>query len=168
MKRLLSLIILLTLSMSVFGQVSKDTDLYKTILSKDDLLFNVGFNTCDIKKFEELLSETFEFYHDTSGFSDRSKFLDDLKNGLCKDPANYQSRRELIPESTEIFALRNKSELYGAIQNGVHKFFEKQGNRPEKFGSSAKFTHLWLLENGEWKLAKSYSFEHRMSDLPVP
>jgi metal-dependent amidase/aminoacylase/carboxypeptidase family protein len=161
MNILLSILIVLAFSISMFCQVGEDTELYRAVLSKDDLLFNVGFNTCDIKKFETLLSEKFEFYHDTDGFSDRSKFLADLKNGLCKDPANYQARRELIPQSTEIYALNSKTGLYGAIQNGVHQFFEKQGKGPEKFGSSAKFTHLWLLENGEWKLAKSYSFEHQ-------
>jgi hypothetical protein len=33
----------------------KNSELYKTILSKDSLHFNVGFNRCD-KQFEILLS----------------------------------------------------------------------------------------------------------------
>ncbi len=44
------------------AQVDKNSDLYKTIISKDSILFNVGFNTCDISKFEILLSEKFEFF----------------------------------------------------------------------------------------------------------
>src|SRR5690606_36011921 len=51
-------------------------------------------------------------------------------------------------------------EIYGAIQEGTHQFFESQTGQPERFGSSAKFTHIWLLENKEWKLSQSYSFEH--------
>jgi CubicO group peptidase (beta-lactamase class C family) len=159
-KYLIDLCIFLT-TYSAFAQVDKNSDLYKTIISKDSLLFNVGFNTCDISQFENLLSEKFEFFHDKEGISDKKEFLNDLRNGLCGDPDNYQARRELLHESTEIYALYNKGNLYGAIQVGVHQFFEKQRNKPEKFGSSAKFTHVWLLENGEWRLAKSLSFEHQ-------
>jgi hypothetical protein len=70
-----------------------------------------------------------------------------------------------MTESTAIFALYDDGILYGAIQEGVHQFFEKQLDQAEQFGSSAKFTHLWLLENGEWKLTKSLSFEHQKKRL---
>ena len=143
------------------AQVEQNSDLYKTILSKDSLLFDVGFNTCDIKQFEYLLSDNFDFYHDKSGISDKKKFLADFKNGLCVNPSSYQARRELLPMSTKIYALYNGGILYGAIQEGIHQFFEKQSEKPEEFGSSAKFTHVWNLENGEWKLIESLSFEHQ-------
>ncbi|MBU2046264.1 MAG: class A beta-lactamase-related serine hydrolase, partial [Bacteroidetes bacterium] len=159
-RTLFSLLFIFTLVIESQAQVDKNSDLYKTILSKDSLLFNVGFNTCDIPQFENLLSEKFEFFHDKDGISDKTKFLADFRNGLCKNPSEYQARRELIPGSTKIFALYKSGKLYGAIQEGVHQFFEKQTGKPEKFGSSAKFTHVWLLENDEWKLFKSLSFEH--------
>ncbi len=161
MKKIFLIIFIFATTFSAYAQVDKNSDLYKTILSKDSLLFNVGFNTCDITQFEELLSEKFEFFHDKDGISDKKTFLNDLRNGLCGNPANYQAKRELIAENTEIYALYNKEAIYGAIQVGVHQFFEKQVGKPEKFGSSAKFTHVWLLENGEWKLTKSLSFEHQ-------
>lgn len=159
----LSLIITLFFHANGGAQVDKNSELYKTIISKDSLLFDVGFNICDISQFENLLSEKFEFYHDIDGISDRKKFLNDLKTGLCRDPKNYQARRELLPESTEIYALHNKydqGKIYGAIQVGVHQFFEKQPGKPEGFGSAARFTHVWLLENEEWKLSRSFSYEH--------
>lgn len=165
MKKKLIVFCLFLSTYSTVAQLDKNSDLYKTILSKDSLLFNIGFNTCNMAQFENLLSEKFEFFHDKDGISDKKKFLNDLKSGLCGDPANYQARRELLPESTEIYALYNKEMLYGAIQVGVHQFFEKQVNKPEKFGSSAKFTHVWLLENGKWKLTKSLSFEHKVKQL---
>ncbi|WP_121376143.1 serine hydrolase [Flavobacterium endophyticum] len=145
------------------AQVEKTSELYKTIMSKDSLLFNIGFNTCDISQFENLMSENLEFYHDIGGRSDKKKFLKDFESGLCNDPKNFQARRELVPQSTEIYALydrENQGKIYGALQIGVHQFFEKQPSQPEKFGSSAKFSHLWLLESGEWKLSRSYSYEH--------
>lgn len=152
------------------AQVEKNSELYKTIMSKDSLLFNVGFNTCDISQFENLMSEKLEFFHDIDGVSDKKKFLKDLKGGLCRDSKNYQARRELLPESTEIYALNDKSnggKVYGALQLGTHQFFEKQTGQPEKFGSSARFSHLWLLENGEWELVKSYSYEHVTKQLEL-
>ncbi|WP_306568160.1 serine hydrolase domain-containing protein [Flavobacterium lindanitolerans] len=150
------------------AQVEKTSELYKTIMSKDSLLFNIGFNTCDVSQFENLMSEKLEFFHDIDGISDKKKFLKDFKGGLCRNPKNYQARRELLSGSTEIYALYEKSnggKLYGALQTGIHQFFEKETGQPEKFGSSARFSHLWLLENGEWKLVKSYSYEHVTKQL---
>lgn len=139
------------------AQVEKKSELYKTILSKDSLLFDVGFNNCDIKQFEALLSENLKFYHDKDGISDKKKFLFDLKNGLCKNPEIRQVNRFLIKESTEIFPLYKNGVLYGAVQNGEHVFSEKR----ESQAGIAKFTNVWQLENGEWKLATSFSFDHK-------
>lgn len=143
------------------AQVEKKSELYKVILSKDSLLFNVGFNTCDIKQFDNLLSEKFEFFHDKDSISYKKDFLYKLRNGLCKSPTTYQSRRELIIESTEIYPLYKNKVLYGSIQTGNHKFFETVSGKKESFASCAKFTHVWLLENGIWKLTKSLSYDHQ-------
>ncbi len=159
MKKLL-FILFLFLQFFTSAQVDKNSELYQTILSKDSLLFTVGFNTCDVSQFEKLTSENFEFFHDKDGISDKKKFINDLKNGLCGNPDNYQARRELVKESTKIFALYKEGKIYGAMQEGIHQFFEKQSGQTERFGSSARFTHVWLIENNEWKLAKSYSYEH--------
>ncbi|WP_029270554.1 serine hydrolase [Flavobacterium sp. KJJ] len=151
-----------------FSQEEKKSQLYKTILSKDSLLFNVGFNTCDISQFENLLSDNFEFYHDKDSISDKTKFLATLKKGLCGSPATYQSRRALVEGSTEIYPLYKKGVLYGAVQIGIHQFYEKSAqkneslaNAKENFGSTARFTHVWLLENGVWKLKRSLSYDHQ-------
>lgn len=151
-----------------FSQEEKNSPLYKTIMSKDSLLFNVGFNTCDISQFENLLSDNFEFYHDKDSISDKALFLKTLKKGLCVSPATYQSRRYLVPNSTEVFPLYKKGVLYGALQNGIHQFYERSAkkneslaNAKEQFGSTARFTHVWILENGVWKLKRSFSFDHQ-------
>lgn len=139
------------------AQVDKNTALYQTILKQDSLLFNVGFNTCDIKQFELLLSDSLKFYHDKDGFSDKAKFLADIKKWLCKDPGTRQVKRILLSESTEIFPLYKNEVLYAAVQNGVHMFYEAPGSQP----GIARFTHLWKLEQGAWKLATSLSFDHQ-------
>lgn len=155
-KQIFTLFLLLT-TFTAFAQVDKNSDLYKTILSKDSLLFDVGFNNCDIKQFEILLSENLKFYHDKDGISDKAKFLFDLKNGLCKNPETRQVKRFLVKESTEIFPLYKNGTLYGAVQNGEHLFSEKR----ESQAGIAKFTNVWQLENGDWKLATSFSFDHK-------
>jgi hypothetical protein len=151
----------ITISSLASAQVEQTSVLYKTILEKDSLLFNIGFNTCDISQFENLLSENFEFFHDKSGISDHKKFLNDLKNGLCKSPETYQSRRELIPEKTQVFPLYNQGELYGAIQYGEHRFYEKMEGKTEQYASTAKFTHVWIIEDGKWKLKSGLSYDHQ-------
>ncbi|WP_343636817.1 nuclear transport factor 2 family protein [Fluviicola sp.] len=160
MTKPLLVLLLTTLSLSASAQEGKESVLYKIILSKDSLLFNIGFNTCDISQFEKLVSENFEFFHDKSGVSDRKKFLSDLKSGLCKSPETYQSRRELVPGSSQVFPLYTNGELYGAIQHGEHRFYEKMEGKPEQYASTARFTHVWIIEDGKWKLKSGLSYDH--------
>ncbi|KIO52151.1 serine hydrolase [Flavobacterium hibernum] len=146
-----------------FSQEEKKPELYKTIMSKDSLLFDIGFNTCDISQFENLYTDDFEFYHDKDSVSNKTKFLYNLKNGICSPTRKYNYRRELVEGSTEIYPLHNKNGvLYGAIQMSTHRFYEKSPGKPEEPGSFAKFTHLWLLQNKSWKLARSLSYDHKM------
>src|SRR5688572_29482950 len=86
---------LLLASLPLFSQVEKTSVLYRTLKTQDSLLFNVGFNTCDIKPFEDLISKDFEFYHDNSGriFSKKA-FIKQVRDGLCK--LSYQPRRQLV------------------------------------------------------------------------
>jgi hypothetical protein len=160
-KNILTLIITLVFTLISKAQIDKDSELYKTILSKDSLLFNVGFNTCDISQFENLLSNNLEFLHDKDGISSKKEFLYNLRNGLCGSPEKYQSRRELINSSTEIYPLYKNDTIYGVIQNGTHRFYETIAGTGENFASSAKFSNVWLLENKQWKLTKSLSFDHQ-------
>ena len=160
MKKLFTILSILLTTFSAFAQVDKNSDLYKTVLAKDSLLFDVGFNHCDIKQFENLLSDNLKFYHDKDGISDKTKFLTDLKNGICNNQTNRQVERFLVKESTEIFPLYKNGVLYGAVQNGEHKFSEKR----ESQGGIAKFTNVWQLESGEWKLTTSFSFDHQADE----
>lgn len=160
-KKLILIGLFFATSISVFGQEVKTLELFKTIKSRDSLFFNVGFNTCDIKHIENLLSNKFEFFHDKVGVSFKKEFIHNLKNGLCISPKTYQSRRELVANSTEIYPLYKDNILYGIIQIGIHKFYETIDGKEETYASTAKFTHVWLLENGEWKLTKALSYDHQ-------
>ena len=135
-------------------------ELFTLLKQKDSLLFKVGYDQCDIQQFEQLLSDNFEFYHDKSGFTfSKVRFIDDVKNGLCKLP--YKARRELVEKSLEVFPLTKNGTLYGAIQNGVHKFYATEKNGEEYLTSTAKFTSVWVLEQGKWKLSRVLSYDHK-------
>jgi len=144
------------------AQADRDSDLFRALFTCDSLLFNVGFNTCDISQFERLVSEDFEFYHDQSGItSSKGAFIAGTREGLCK--IDYQPIRRLVESSLQVFPLKTNGRLYGAVQSGEHRFYAKYPDRAEaELTSEAQFTHLWLLEAGEWKLARVLSFDHEM------
>lgn len=151
-----------------FSQEEKNSELYKIIMSKDSLLFNIGFNSCDMSQFENLFTDDLEFYHDKGGMSDKAVFISNFKKGLCGSPETYKSRRYLVPNTTEIYPLYNRDVLYGAMQMGIHQFYEKSVGKneslekaKENFGSTARFTHVWILTNGVWKLRRSFSYDHQ-------
>lgn len=160
MKKQLLLALLIVLTLTVNGQVEKSSELYKSIKEKDSLLFNIGFNTCNISVFENILSDNFEFYHDQAGITkSKLEFIVDIQNGLCKLP--YKPERVLSENDMTVYPLEKDGALYGAIQNGIHSFYANDNNGNKYLTSIAKFTHLWLLENGEFRLAKVLSYDHK-------
>ncbi len=160
------LILITTLSIGIINpikaQVSEDSELFQKLKTKDSLLFNVGFNNCDISQFQNLTTDDLEFYHDKAGIQNtQDVFISAIKTGICNKDNPYKSRRELVEGSLKVFPLYNNGELYGAIQNGEHKFYERFEGQ-EKAGSIAKFSHLWILENNQWKIKRVYSFDHQL------
>lgn len=134
----------------VNAQISHDTDLYKTLKAQDSLLFQVGFNQCDLQVIDSLLPDRFEFFHDKDGYiTTKEVFVTTLKDNLCSQGQNL-TERVLVEGTLEVFPLYEKGKLYGAIQRGVHQF----GN------TTARFTHLWLKEQDRWVPSKMMSFDH--------
>ena len=84
-------------------------------------------------------------------------FVKAIKNNICKNPRNM--KRNLDTESLEVFPLKNNGVLYGAIQTGKHTFQEKQQENFTTVGIT-NFTHLWILENNQWKLKRVLSYNH--------
>ncbi|MEO4005672.1 nuclear transport factor 2 family protein [Flavobacterium sp. CAU 1735] len=160
MKKTGFLLLLFCLTTTLFGQEQHHSELYRTLQEKDSLLFNVGFNTCDIRQFENLISDHFEFYHDLGGITkSKAEFISGIQNGLCQ--SEYKSRRALIRESLQVYPLKQNGVLYGAIQTGKHRFYETGKNKQEYPTSIAQFTHVWLLENGVWKFSRGLSYDHQ-------
>lgn len=156
--------IIILKSVVLFSQVEKSSELFKTLKAKDSLLFNVGFNTCDISQFENLVSDNFEFYHDTAGITNtKADFVAMFRDGLCK--MSYKAIRKLDHKSLKTYALKKNGVLYGAIQKGIHRFYAQEPDKPEYFTSIAKFTNVWVLENDIWKLSRSLSYDHQTDNV---
>lgn len=143
------------------------SEVYKTLKANDSLIFERSFNKCELQYLDQLISEDFEFYHDIGGITDsKEKFVQVMTNGICNPNNATKSTRELVEGSLEVFLLKNNGKVYGAVQNGIHKFFETtNGNRIA--GSVAKFSHVWILDNGKWFLKRVLSFDHKMQKQPA-
>jgi CubicO group peptidase (beta-lactamase class C family) len=166
MKKYTSIISLLVITFSSYAQVDKKSELYKIIKVKDRLLFDVGFNTRDITKFENLISDNFEFYHDQNWITkSKSAFIASIESGLFK--LDYKASRRLIDSTLEIYPLKRNGILYGALERGSHSFYASSVGKPKYQTSIAKFTHLWLLENGEWKFSRGLSYDHTDFEEPI-
>ncbi len=125
----------------------------------DSLLFGAVFGSCDTALVKSLITTDLEFYHDKSGASNSDTSFIRTIIGLCK--SEYKPSRELEPGSLEIYLLKNKDVLYGAVQTGKHVFYETPPGKEKQLTSTARFTHLWLLENGNWKLKRVLSYFHQ-------
>lgn len=160
MKKITISLFLVFLTFLMYGQVDKSNTLVKTIQEKDSLLFELGFNSCNTKILQELVSENFTFYHDQAGvIQSKDAFIESIQNGLCQLP--YKAFRVLNTSSQAVYPLKRNDTLYGAIQNGEHSFYALESDNQKYLTSVAKFTHLWMIENGKWKLHSVLSYDHQ-------
>ena len=66
----------------------------------------------------------------------------------------------LVEDSLEVFPLRRDGDVYGAIVNGEHLFFETPPNGTEGKTGRAKFSILWIKQNDRWLLKRTFSYDH--------
>lgn len=145
------------------AQVSEDSEIFKALKAHDSLLFEVSFNQCDLSAINGILADDLEFYHDISGVTNsKQEFMDIMENGICKEGNAVTSRRELVEGQLKVYPLYKNGTLYGALQTGEHRFFERLNNGPERDGSIAKFSHLWLKRKDHWVLKRVISYDHHM------
>jgi hypothetical protein len=159
--------ILLGLGTESIAQLAPESELHLLLKSKDSLLFNAAFNTCDTGVLEDLFTEDFEFYHDKGGATTgREAFLQPLKE-QCKArdvSAPQPAKRILLEDSLKVYPLYSEGVLYGAIQEGVHRFEFLNDRQEYQKGDIAKFTHLWIKVGNDWKVKRELSFDHQHSE----
>ena len=146
------------------SQVSDKSELYKTLKAQDSLLFDAAFNRCDTAEMKALFTEDFEFYHDKGGVQiGRATFMEPVEMDCAnRKPAEKQpAKRILINNSLEVFPLYENGKLYGAIQHGMHRFEFLNDNKEYQRGDTARFTHLWVLEDNQWKIKRELSYDHQ-------
>lgn len=142
------------------AQIAETSEIFITLKKQDSLIFEDGFNNCHIGKFENILSKDMEFYHDTGGMQNKDEFFEAFNRNICSG-SGPKPIRKLVANTLKVFPLKNNGVLYGAIQNGDHEFYlKKEGEELIKTGF-ARFTHLWLLEDGEWILKRALSYDHK-------
>ncbi len=155
-----SLLLLLITTSIISAQTDKKSPLFLELKQQDSLFFERSFNQCDIAYLESRMARDLKFYHDQSGFQDRTKFFENVKQYIC-GPSTKKPIRKVDTNSLEVFPLYNNGKLYGAIQMGVHHFYSREQGKTDVHTSTAKFTHVWLIEDGIWKLSEVLSYDHR-------
>ena len=137
-------------------EIALPENLQETILTLDSDFWK-AYNTCALDNFKTFLTEDLEFYHDKGGLTTTSaKLLEEVANGLCGNE-NVRLRREAVEGSVHVYPLNN----YGAIITGEHLFYLKETGRDEKLIEKAKFTHIWKLENEQWRMSRVLSYDHQ-------
>ncbi|AVR46085.1 DUF4440 domain-containing protein [Christiangramia fulva] len=156
LKGFLTLIIGLT---SLYVLNAQEKSVKETILEKDSIFWN-AYNECDIAKMENFLAADLEFYHDKSGVLNGSdKLNESMEKGLCSTGKN-KLRREAVPGTVAVFPLKDKDSVYGAIITGEHLFYLVNA-KTEQADGKAKFSNLWLLKDGKWKMHRVFSYDHQ-------
>lgn len=143
----------------VQAQVSEDNILFIQLEKMDKVVFEEGFNKCNLKDLEKVIHQDFEFYHDVGGIQMKEGFMNSMKSNICSSP-NHKPIRKIVEGSIQVFPLYNQGVLYGAIQNGDHEFWIKEPNKGLYQTGRAKFSTTWLLADGEWKMKNVLSFDH--------
>ena len=151
---------LFSLTTSATAPVAENSTLFKSVMALDSQLFDEGFNRCRLDVTARLADDNLEFFHDKSGTQNRAQFLLAMKNNVCGNPEG-KPVRTLVAGSTKIFALENNGELYGAVQQGEHRFHLKGTDTAKAGYTVAKFTHVWILNKSQWQLKSAISYDHQ-------
>lgn len=154
------------LSGIALAQVDKNSELFKILKEKDSILFKIGFNKCEVERSAELMFDDLEFYHDKGGITNsKQEFVNIMKNGICKSDNPEKVYRFLVEESLEVFPMYSNGELYGALQNGKHYFSPNPSTTFKESDNYALFSHLWLIEDGVWKIKRVISYNHTSKEV---
>lgn len=139
--------------------------LTERIARRDLEFFELFFQGCDPARARSMMADDIEMYHDKAGFvwrgadgaiADYARACEERKK-----PGAWRSRRELVRSTLRVDPVPG----YGAIEDGVHLFYERKGEGPERLAGRARFTQLWRLDaDGAWRLARVFSFAHEKVD----
>jgi hypothetical protein len=127
--------------------------MYDELAGMDSTLFDAAFVSCDAAKTNAMFTEDVEFYHDVTGMSAGQQVRDQFVRLTQNCPRANGISRVLERGSLRVYPMNH----YGAVQTGTHRFVNRSGQAE----SVAMFVHLWRRVDGEWKLARVLSYDHR-------
>lgn len=131
--------------------IPADKLLFKTVIEQDSLLF-VAFNTRNITALKSYFTEGLEVYQDNTGLRNYEETVQAF-TGVFK--MSYILTRKPIIESIEVYPIKN----FGAIETGQHTFCHTENGKLTC--GTFKFVHIWENKNGQWKIAKIITYDHK-------
>lgn len=150
----------LALTQAAAPAIPDQPALTQALAARDQALFHVMFEECDPAALSDLVTGDVEFYHDRGGaMIGRDTFVADYRKGCeaKRAPDAWRSRRVLVPDSFKVQAIPG----YGAVAEGDHLFYERQGEGPQRLVGRARFAILWKLEpDGQWRMSRALSLDH--------
>ena len=139
---------------------TEEQKLTNTILQKDSL-FWAAFNSCDTITQRQFFTPDVEFYHDKGGLTiGIDNVMENTKRNLCSNNA-FRLRREVVAGTVKVYPLTKSDIIYGAIISGEHIFYVLEKDKPARLDGHAMFTHVWLLKDKSWKMARVLSYGHQ-------
>jgi ketosteroid isomerase-like protein len=123
-----------------------------TIASMDRKLFD-AFNAHNVDALMSLFTDDLEFFQDNDGVKDYQRCYRDFKALFA---SNTDIRRELVPESLEVYQIKD----YGAVEIGTHRFCHKENGQIEC--ASFKFVTIWQKSGEAWKVSRVVSYGHKL------
>jgi len=137
-----------------------EQELTNLIIHRDSLFWKT-YNNCDTLNMRAFFSSDVEFYHDMGGpSSGATAMIETFSKNLCKPDFSFRLRREPVEGTYHVYPLKQSGVIYGAILTGEHVFYILEKGKPERLDGLAKFTHLWILKEGSWKMTRVLSYDH--------
>lgn len=142
------------------AQAADPPDAAVAAVTERERVFWSAYSACAVADLPALIAEDVEFYHDRGGITlGRDALVESVRKNLCSNP-DFRIRRAEVPGTVRVFALKKDGVVYGAIASGEHTFdIVEKGKAPVRDGL-ARFTTLWLLKDGTWRMSRVRSYDH--------
>ena len=133
--------------------VPASQELFAEIAHMDSVMFD-AFNAHDLEKIMLTFDSSLEFYHDQGGVTN---FEQTKKNSADLFERNKTTglRRDLVAGTMEVYPIKD----YGAIETGLHRFCHDEKGKQDC--GTFKFLHIWQKKNGQWKVTRVASYDHK-------
>ena len=133
--------------------VPASKELFDEIAHMDSVMFD-AFNAHDFDKLMSTFDSSLEFYHDKGGVTNYEQNKINFLNSFERNKTTGL-RRDIVPGSMEVYPIKD----YGAIETGLHRFCHEENGKQDC--GTFKFLHIWQKKNGQWKVTRVASYDHK-------